>query len=742
MFTELLAPAGDLDCFKQAIYNGADAVYLATERFGARAYAKNLSLDELKEALILAHEIHKKIYVTVNTNLKENEIEDCKKYIRTLYEYGVDGLILADFSMINYVIEHCPNMEAHISTQVGLKDLNDVYFMEKLGAKRCVLAREVSFEEIKKIKETVNMPLEIFAHGALCVSYSGGCLFSSMLSLRSGNRGRCAQNCRREYTLYKDGKKIEKGFHLSMRDLNTSFYLKDLQNIGVDSLKIEGRMKDPEYVKITVSEYRKKMDNPSYNTKSLDTIFHRNYTKGFLFNEDKGQIVDITKRTNEGALIGSLKNKVNNLTRITLTRPLQVGDRIRIEGDSDYFFTIDKLYDLNGKEIKESNKDCLINIYKDLKQNSNIYKMVDSSIDLTITDEFKKGIIINVYGSSGEPLRLTASLDNKVFEGYSTQTLTKALNRPIDDETLIKQLKKLSDTSFYLENISNNLDGKLFITVAGINEARRNLIENISDYYQNKRNDFISKTNYETFEYEEMPLTLTAFCTTDEQLKACTDEGINITYSSSNYCAYVKADYKDIKGNVLVAGYGGIYAYKGKNSIIADYSFNVMNSESVYYLHKAGCDVVTLSLELSLNDIKNLYNGYEKKYNTNPNLEIICYGHQNLMTLKYCPLRRYGECGKCDKHVYTLEDDKAMFSTSRKNCITHIYNSKATNLIDELVEISKYTNRIRLSFTTESYDEARTIIKQYKEKLSNMHTVKSYFNKDTQTRGYYKREIL
>jgi collagenase-like PrtC family protease len=297
MFTELLAPAGDLDCFKQAIYNGADAVYLATERFGARAYAKNLSLDELKEALILAHEIHKKIYVTVNTNLKENEIEDCKKYIRTLYEYGVDGLILADFSMINYVIEHCPNMEAHISTQVGLKDLNDVYFMQKLGAKRCVLAREVSFEEIKKIKETVNMPLEIFAHGALCVSYSGGCLFSSMLSLRSGNRGRCAQNCRREYTLYKDGKKIEKGFHLSMRDLNTSFYLKDLQNIGVDSLKIEGRMKDPEYVKITVSEYRKKMDNPSYNPKSLDTIFHRNYTKGFLFNEDKGQIVDITKRT-------------------------------------------------------------------------------------------------------------------------------------------------------------------------------------------------------------------------------------------------------------------------------------------------------------------------------------------------------------------------------------------------------------------------------------------------------------
>ncbi|MCR5787028.1 MAG: DUF3656 domain-containing protein [Acholeplasmatales bacterium] len=742
MFTELLAPAGDLECFKQAIYNGADAVYLATERFGARAYAKNLSLDELKEALILAHEIGKKIYVTVNTNLKENEVNDCKNYIKTLYEYGVDGLILADFSMINFVIKHCPNMEAHISTQVGLKDLNDVYFMKSLGAKRCVLAREVSFEEIKKIKETVEMPLEIFAHGALCVSYSGGCLFSSMLSLRSGNRGRCAQNCRREYTLYKDGKKLEKGFHLSMRDLNTSYYLKDLQGIGVDSLKIEGRMKDPEYVKITVSEYRKKMDDPNYEPKSLDTIFHRNYTKGFLFNEDKGQIVDISKRTNEGALIGKVANKVKNLTRVCLNRSLQIGDRVRIEDEENYFFTIDKMYDLKGNEITSSSKDCLLNIFKDIPQNVNIYKMVDSSIDLTITNEYKKGIVINAYGSVNEPLRLTVSIDNKLFEGTSTQLFSKAQSRPIDDETLTKQLKKITDSSFYLASINNNLDGKLFMTISGINEARRNLMDNISSYYQHSRTDFIEDEEINPIEYESNDLTLTAFCTTEEQLKAALDCGINITYSSSNYCAYVNAKYSKVEGSVLVGGYGGIYEYRGHNKIIADYSFNVMNSESLYYLHQQGVDVVTLSLELSLADIRDLYNGYTKKYKTNPNTEIVCYGHQNLMTLKYCPLRRYGECGHCHEHTYSLEDDKAMFSTSRKECITHIYNSKATNLIDELVEISKYTNRIRMTFTTESYDETVNIIKQFQEKLANMHTVKSYFDKETQTRGYYKREIL
>ena len=256
MKPELLAPAGDYNSFLQAIYNGADAIYLAIEKFGARAYAKNFSLDELKNALILAHELGKKIYVTVNTMLKENELDDCKDTIKTLYEIGVDGVILSDLSMINYVINNCPNMEAHISTQAGIKDIYDVSYFKDLKANRCVIAREVSIDEINKIKDTIDMPLEVFIHGALCVSYSGGCLFSSMLSLRSGNRGRCSQNCRRECSLYKDDNLLGKGYFLSMRDLNASNYLSKLNNI--DSLKIEGRMKDSEYVKTVVSEYRKK----------------------------------------------------------------------------------------------------------------------------------------------------------------------------------------------------------------------------------------------------------------------------------------------------------------------------------------------------------------------------------------------------------------------------------------------------------------------------------------------------
>lgn len=744
MFTELLAPAGDFECLKQALYNGADAIYLATERFGARAYAKNLSLDELAQGLKLAHEIGKKIYVTVNTELKENELEDCKNYVKELYTIGVDGIIAADFAIINFIINHCPHMEAHISTQVGLKDLNDVYFFEALGAKRCVLAREVSFEEIKHIKETTSMPLEIFAHGALCVSYSGGCLFSSMLTLRSGNRGRCAQNCRRNYKLYKDDKLVEEGFHLSMRDLNTSSNLHELKEIGVDSLKIEGRMKEPEYVKMVVSEYRKKLDNKDYNPKNLDTIFHRNYTKGFLFNEDRGQIVDITKKNNEGALIGEIDKKIGKLTKIKLNRNLQIKDRIRIEGGNsgeDYFFTVDSMFDLKNNEIDKSNTSCLLNIFKDLTPGSKIYKMIDSSIDLSITNEFKRPITIDVFGSTNKPLELVVTLDNKTFKGTSSSNFEPASKRPIDNETLTKQLSKLNETSLYLEKINNNLIGNLFMPIASINEARRNLVNNIEDYYQGKRNDFIDSEDITQLNYETRGNVLTAFCTTQEQYEACIKEGLeNIYYK--NYSPYVDAKYTEQQGLILAGSYGGIYHYKDQNNtIVSDYSFNVCNSESIYYLHKCGVDIVTLSLEMSQNEISNVYNSYINKYKTNPNLEITVYGHQNLMTLKYCPLKRYGECGNCMNHKYDLEDSYSKFPTSRKNCITHIYNDKALNLIDDLNQIKPFTNRFRLQFTIESKEKTCEIIRQFKEKLYQ-NSCRSYFNSKTNTRGYFKREIL
>ena len=740
---ELLSPAGDYSCFLQAIYNGADAVYLAVDKFGARAYAKNFSLEDLEKALILAHELKKKIYVTVNTMLKENELNDCKSLIKTLYEMGVDGLILSDLSMINYVIKHCPNMEAHISTQAGLKDLLDVSFFKEYGANRCVIARETNIDEIKKIKENIDMPLEVFIHGALCVSYSGGCLFSSMLSLRSGNRGRCSQNCRREYSLYKDDNLLGKGYFLSMRDLNASNNLKELKNAFVDSFKIEGRMKDSEYVKMVTSEYRKKLDDNNYNPKYLDTIFHRNYTKGFLFNEDRGNIVDINKHTNEGALIGKIGKKNKDLTILKLDKELKVGDRIRINDELDYYFTIDKLYDLNNKEINKSSSSCLVNIYKDMKEDSLIYKMVDSSIDLTIPNSAKKEIIIKCYGSIDKPLKLVCRIDGIEFNGFSDTNFVEASNKPIDNEVLFNQLKKLGESSFILKKIENYLAPNLFMTIKSINEARRDLVNNINNYYQNKKNDFIEFEETNNILYNNEPLTISAYCTTKEQYDACVKCGIKDIYYGSNHIKYVNPEYTNESNLVLVSNYGGIYNYKNKcKRLVSDYSLNVGNSEAVYNLLNSGVDIVTLSYELSINNIRDLYNGYVKKYNNKPNIEIITYGNQLLMTTKYCMIKKFGECGKCDKHLYYLKDDKNKFLTYRENCITYIYNEKKLNLIDELKEILKYTNRIRLQFTAENSDEVIKVINNYKEKLSNLDSCKKYFNEYNETRGYYKREIL
>ena len=740
--TELLSPAGDIICAKVALYNGCDAIYCAAKKFGARAYAKNLSFDELKELLILAHSLNKKIYVTVNTIIKENELDECISFINELYELGVDGLILADYALITYVINNCPNMEAHISTQAGLKNIYDVKYFEDLGAKRCVLARENSFDEIKYIKENTNIQLEIFAHGALCVSYSGGCLMSSLLTLRSGNRGRCAQNCRREYTLIKNGKPMDKkGFFLSMRDLNTSSYLNELIKIGVDSLKLEGRMKNPEYVKIITSEYRNKIDNNNYKPLLLDKVFHRNYTKGFIFGEDKGNIVDINKRSNEGEYIGQIRRKKGELTEIDLIKELSVSDRIRIENNGeDYYFTVDEIYNSNNKKVNSSINISYLNIYKNMEPKSKIYKMIDSKIDITYDNTYKKGIIFEIYGKENDNLKISTIIDNIKFEGKSNILLQKAKSRPIDNDILFKQLSKLNDTSFYLKDINNKLADDLFITVSGINEARRDLIANINEYMQHKRilnntPEQIIKKNYPVENTK-----LVAFCTNQNQYDTLKNLGIeNIYYK--NYAPYV-GELKEIDDDyILIGNYGGIYKYKNKE-LIADYSFNVINSKALYELHKAGAKYVTASLEASYNDLSNIYNNYKNKYGDNPNLEIIVYGKQNLMTLKYCPLRRYGECGKCNNNKYEISDDKATFGIYHDGCITHIINEKPLNLIDDLRKIMTLSNRLRLQFTDESPEEIIRIVNQFKEKLNNLDNNKSYFDSEKNTRGYFKREIL
>ena len=277
--TELLAPAGNFEALEAAISNGANAIYLGMPKFGARAYASNFTIEELKKAVNYAHLRNVKVYVTMNTIVFDKELNEAYEQIKELYLAGVDGVIVQDLALLTHIINNYPKMEAHASTQMGIDDLEGTLLLKELGCHRVVLSREVEIAKIQEIKQFSKMPLEVFIHGALCVSYSGNCLMSGLIGYRSGNRGRCVGSCRKEYELIDVTNNINypKSYILSMKDLNTSYNIKDLKNI--DSLKIEGRMKESVYVANVVKSYRELLDNPKAD-------INENNIKELLDNEE------------------------------------------------------------------------------------------------------------------------------------------------------------------------------------------------------------------------------------------------------------------------------------------------------------------------------------------------------------------------------------------------------------------------------------------------------------------------
>ena len=258
---ELLSPVGNIDALKAAINAGCDAVYLGGKLFGARSYAGNFDDEEMIEAIKYAHIYGVKVYVTMNTMIYESEVEAFINYVDFLHRNNVDALIIQDLGMMDLIRKTYPNLELHASTQMNVHNVEGVKLLEELGLKRVVLARETNIEKIKEIKQKTNIELEIFVQGALCISYSGQCLMSSLLNGRSGNRGTCSQCCRMKYDLISDNKKVNTDeYLLSTKDLNTLEHLDQLIEVGVDSLKIEGRMKRPEYVYLMTNIYRKAID--------------------------------------------------------------------------------------------------------------------------------------------------------------------------------------------------------------------------------------------------------------------------------------------------------------------------------------------------------------------------------------------------------------------------------------------------------------------------------------------------
>ncbi len=746
--TELLAPAGDMQALKAAISNGCNAIYLGLEKFGARAYASNFNLELLKEAVIYAHLRDVKIYVTMNTIVFENEVEEMKVQMQELNEIGVDAIIVQDLAAFDYVVKNFLDMEVHCSTQMGIDDLEGTLLFKELGAKRVVLAREIEIEKVKEIKRIAKIPVEVFVHGALCVSYSGNCLMSGLIGNRSGNRGRCVGSCRKEYEIIDKttGTSLGQNYFLSTKDLNTIDHINDLKEI--DSLKIEGRMKEPAYVANVVSNYRRALDNKitEDGKENLNKTFNRTFTKGYMFHEANVNITNILRPNNWGYEVGRISDSIKGMYEITLKDTLNQNDIIRISHDNeDVNLTLVKLYDKNGDLINKADDICYIKIKEKLSKGDVVYITRDYSYYKELESSFE-----NEFRRFNLDIKAFAYPDSKlIIEGWglgfnylyeNEEILEAAINNPTTKEQVIKQFSRLNDTIFKLGHLDFE-ECNAFIPAKMLNAARRDIVDNLYELkIKSKKKRTRALKVSDKISFAPKKPYITASVTTKEQYDACVSCGIKEIYFE-NVVRRNQNEYKEKEGPLLIGGYGGIYHYRKTNPLVTDYSLNVVNSASCYELHRLGVKRVTLSYELNKSQIKDLVHAYQEKNDGFPALEMIVYGKAPLMFTKYCLLEKMNLCGTCGSNNYELKDEHGNFPIiSHDDCTTTILNEKTLNLLDEIQGI-KGIEAFRLNFTVESKSQVVETISNALGKLDGSIN-KVIFNQSTDTRGSFNKEIL
>ena len=695
---ELLSPAGNMKCLKAAIQAGCDAVYIGGKHFGARNYAGNFTDEEIIEAINYSHLYGVKVYVTVNTLIYDSEVNSFLNYIDFLHKNSVDAVIMQDLGMIDLVHKTYPNLEIHASTQAHIHNLEGVKLCEEMGLKRVVLARETPINLIKEIKENSNIELEIFIHGALCISYSGQCLMSSLIGGRSGNRGTCAQCCRQPYDLIVNNKKINKDkYLLSTKDLNTLENIDKLIDIGVDSLKIEGRMKREEYVYLVTSIYRRAIDSyvetkkvniTESDIKQLKKIFNREFTKGFIFNEDNNSFTNPYRPNHMGIEIGKVVSVKNNLITIELIDELNIGDGIRIIDKKDIGFNVEKIISKNKNRVVLYCKDK-INVGSkvvkttDKEQLQNINNLINSN---------KRKVLINgrLKLKVGNKAYLEIS-DNKnkvIIEGNIVEN---SINSPISKERIEEQITKLGSTVYKFNNLEIDMDDNIFISIKELNELRRRATEELN----NKRlyNIEYKKSKY----YIDLPdfkkeqnknILIDNIKYYNDNYDYIYTEDINLFNKIDNNKKILKLNrvneyLKDYNCNLLVGELGSVYKYK---NVSTDYSLNVTNSYTVAYLHSIGVKRITLSYELNYNQIKKLINNYHERYNKHPNLEVIIDSYPEVMISKYKLIK--------SNSGYLVDRFNNKYKIKIKNNLMHIYNYKKIKLEENYFEIG--INNIRI----------------------------------------------
>ncbi len=747
--------------------------------FNARANASNFDLDELKKIVEYAHLRDVRIHLTLNTLLDDSEIAEALQFAYDIYEIGIDAVIIQDLGLAKVLHEYIPNLELHASTQLSTHNLEGVQELAKIGFKRVVLARELSIEEIKYICENTEIEIEIFSHGAQCVCYSGECLMSSMIGDRSGNRGKCAQPCRLPYELIKEeknGKKLScgKGYLLSPKDLSTLEILKELPNVSC--LKIEGRMKSPEYVATVVSLYRKYLDNletlPSQKDKQeLMQIFNRGgFSNAYLKGKYGKDVMCYDKPKNWGLYVGKVLS-YNGKNTITISNDgnldLIVGDGIEVwNGQNESPSCIISKVSKNKKGYEISR------IYGKISVGDKVYRTSSKVLNQKAHESFSRGFARHKKLDAKFEMHKDSPLKIIIndFIYVSSIVAEPAQKAPITIEKIKEQLLKTGNTPFEIANLKVDIDENLFLPVSKINEFRRMAFDEYekSIIALNKKQinrQSIAMPNITKKENNEKKVSVFFNSLQKEYIKLKNIDNYYFSFKDAinnldllnefkgkkyvlfptitklNYEKVIKNNIERIAENVdgFVLSNIGQLEYieniaKDNNNIelIANYTLNTFNSYTISLLKDLGFSKVILSPELTKSQIN-------KISSSGIDVEVIAYGNICVMTSEYCPIGSIdgGFCKSkaCSKPClnnfkYYLKDRMNMeFRVISDNidCQSRIFNSKINSIETRELNIDS----IRLDFIDESFDEIQKAIDTHKNgnRLSGEAYTNGHFNR-------------
>lgn len=747
MKTELLAPAGGMQAVIQAVQNGADAVYLGGKNFGARAFAQNFSFTELESAIIYAHSYGVRVYVTVNTLVYEDETQEFLAHVKQVLQAGADALIMQDVGMITAVSRRFRDAVIHASTQMHNHNDAALEFAVRLGLKRAVLAREMSLEQIKKLKSDIEK--EVFVHGALCIGYSGQCLFSALTNGRSGNRGTCAQSCRMRYKLTdKNGKVYQTNgeYLLSPKDIGLFENIGELMDAGIGCFKIEGRMKSPEYVGLVTNIYSKlikayhdgrPLETDTAEMADLLKLFNRGYSTAHLF-ETKGEALMSKDRPNHrGIPLGEVVSLSRGRIKLRLSESLNQGDGIKFE-KSDDGFICNKIYK-NGLLTASANKGETVEL--DAKASTSVGDTVVKTSDalllkaLQINQTRHVPVSGNLTARIGKPLKLVLRDKNGHEALVLGQPAVHSRTSPTSEEDIHSSIAKLGDTPYQLENLEIDSDENIFVAKSALNALRRETADKLTELRTAVSPLRISDKAMPIVRYKDETKTpaLHVLVRNIAQFDAVKDMVTGDIYTdkeqifSSNKAAYQNLRLKTDRiaenpspyeyERLLVTDHGGLHVYPKNNDVILDHTVYALNSLALSSFISLGAKRVALSPELNTKQTAKMINAYKEKNGQTAPVEAVLWARHELMAMRHCVLSGAlgdSSCDFCRKKDFFLEDIKGnRFPVMvDEHCQSHIFHSRIIeNRVNDYLPIG--VRHFRVELFDEDAEQSKALIQRF-----------------------------